>query len=156
MEWGDPGGGSTELARLIDQHGECIVSDFLSYYNGLDLADVLIEGSGLTPRRAIALIRNLPVGSPTIAALRGGEQFRDWDLDAYMTANLLDAVNQNTFAFVAANSKRKPKAPKPFERPVSREKQNPTTNQFAAMARIAHARSKRIRKKTTDDGARRQ
>jgi hypothetical protein len=60
----------------------------------------------------------LPVESRTIAAVRGGDQFRAWDVHAYLLAALVDAVRENTFVFVAANSKRKPKAPKPIPRPA--------------------------------------
>lgn len=140
-------GGSFELAGLIDEHGECILSDLKAYY-GVDLLDVLIPESGLTPLRVLAYIRNLPVGSATLAAIRGGEQFRDWDVQTYMLANIVDVINHNTYAFVAANSKKKPKPPKPVDRPVSRVPSNPIANKFAAMARIVHARSKKRKKDT--------
>lgn len=50
-----------------------------------------------------------------------------------MLADLIDAVQHNTYAFVAANSKRKPKVPTPYERPTKKAKQK--VSLFAAMAR---------------------
>lgn len=136
MDGGDPAGGSSELAELIDKFGEHIVSDLRRYY-GVNLSDVLVEESGLSPRLVIAYIRNLPIDSATAAALRGGDQFRGWDTQTYLLAAVVDAVNQNTFAFVSANSKKKPKAPEPIERPEQKTKTNPLASKFAAMARIA-------------------
>lgn len=76
------------------------------------------DGSGYSPRQLLALITQLPAESRTVAAIRGGEQFRDWDVNTYLLAALVDAVHENTYAFIAANSRRKPKAPKPIPRPM--------------------------------------
>lgn len=143
MVGGDSAGGSAELARLIDEHGECIVSD-LRVYHGVNLRDVLIPGSGVSPKLILSYIRNMPMASATAAALRGGDQFRGWDIQTYMLANIVDAVQQNTFAFVSANSKKKPKAPEPVERPAQKkQKSNPRQNTFAAMARMAYRKKER-------------
>ena len=135
MERGDPGPGSLGLAELIDRCGEQLLSDFFRYY-GLDIRDVLVPGTRLTPRSALALIRQLPEDSATIAELRGGPQFAGWDTDRYLTAQLIDSVRENTWVLIAANSKKKPKHPEPMPRPkVDAPKK---TNQFAAMARAAY------------------
>lgn len=133
MDGGDAAGGSAELARLIDRCGECIAADFQHYY-GLDLRDVLRPGSGLSPRRALALIRRLPLESATTAALRGGDEFRGWGMDRYLLATLIDAVRENTHAFIAANSKKKPRPPKPVDRPDLTVRARQQLNLFAVMA----------------------
>lgn len=136
MERGDSAGGSAELAKLIDEHGEAIYFDFLRY-TPFEIDDVLVPGSGLTARKALAIIRNLPLDSATVASIRGGVEFKGWDNHLYMLANLVDAVKENTYVFVAANAKRKPKPPKPIDRPTAKQKKNPLGNRFAMMARIA-------------------
>lgn len=117
------------------------MSDFHAYYH-LDLVDSLRPESGFSPRRALALIRQLPPQSATVAAIRGGSQFRGWGLDQYFYAALIDAVRENTYAVVAANSKKKPKLPEPVPRPDDQKQSQPKNNQFAAMAgaRIAATR----------------
>lgn len=150
MDRGDAAGGSGALARLIDRHGEEILSDFLHYYR-TDLADVLRPGSGLTARRALALVRQLPPESATVAAMRGGAQFRGWAIDRYLLAQLVDSVNQNTYAFVAANSKRKPKPPKPIERPSAASADRRKLGGFAALA-AARIKAVREMKKRGGDG----
>lgn len=135
MDAGDPGGGSIELAKLIDQFGEQLLRDFFIYYN-LDLRDVLVSGSRLSPRTCIALIRQLPDDSATVAELRGGHQFVGWTYDRYLLAQLVDSVRENTWAFIAANSKHRPKKPQPMPRPGKSSAQK--QNQFAAMARAAY------------------
>ena len=134
MGGGDPGPGSAGLARLINRCGEAILADLQHYYR-LDLRDVLRPGSGVTARRALALVRQLPPESATAAELRGGPEFRGWGPDRYLTALLIDAVQANTFAFVAANSKRKPSPPQPVDRPESRSRRPRGGGGFAAIAK---------------------
>lgn len=139
MDGGDPAGGSAGLAELIDKYGEQILADFQSEY-GLNLVEVLRPG-GMSPRQVLALIRQLPPESRTVAALRGGDQFQGWGVDRYLLANVIDAINQNTYAFIAANSKRKPKAPKPVPRPSAKtqrgrdDQSNPFRQRLAAVKR---------------------
>ncbi len=101
-----------------------------------------MEGSGLSVRKCIVLIRNLPIDSATVAHLRGGQEFQGWDHQLYMLANLYDAVRENTYVTVLAHSKRKPPHPDPFPRPQETKKiakkQTPGDSQFAAMARLAY------------------
>lgn len=132
MAEGYSAGGSVGLAELIDKHGEYIYRDLHEYAGGLNLVDALREGSGYSPRQLIMLIRNLPMDSATIASIRGGEQFRGWSMDRYMVAQLIDAVQENTYVTIlAAGPKRKPKAPEPTHRPDTEKKKG---NSFAAMA----------------------
>lgn len=136
MDGGDSAGGSGELARLIDEHGESIVSD-LSTYHGIKPWQIL-DGT-YPPRVLLAYIAKLPIDSATAASLRGGDQFRGWDVNTYVLANIFDAVQSNTYAFIAANSKKKPPKPEPMPRPSNKKakKKDPANNKFAAMARLA-------------------
>lgn len=102
-----------------------------------------MPGSGLTARKALVFIRNLPLDSATSASLRGGDEFREWDGQMYMLANLIDAVKENTHVFVSANSKRKPKAPKPMPRPETKGAKKNQNNMFAAMARAAYVNAEK-------------
>lgn len=137
MGRGEPAGGSLRLAELIDQYGEHLVADLKRYYQ-IDLWDVLVDGSGLTPRKVLLYIRGLPAESATVAAMRGGPQFYGWGVEMYMLANLLDAVRENTYAtMMAAGPKKKPKPPEPFQRPGKEKK---SSNLFVQMARAAYLR----------------
>lgn len=73
-----------------------------------------------------------------MAKLRGGEQFNDWDVIAYQLANLIDAVNNNTYVLTAANSKKKPKQPKPTYRPTKDTRQS--NNMFRTQLELAKKR----------------
>lgn len=76
------------------------------------------EESGLTPRFVLSLIFQLPVTSRTVAKRRGGDQFEGWDTDRYLNVGIYNTLQQILYAFVAANSKKKPSEPKPFPVPV--------------------------------------
>lgn len=107
-----------------------------SFY-GLDLVKVLEDG--MSPAHLIVLVRQLPIESRTVAAMRGGDEFIGWGVERYMLAQLLDSVQNTTYAVVAANSKRKPKAPKPAYRPRKGGRQ--AGNQFAQqIARVKKAK----------------
>lgn len=88
----------------------------------------------MPPRRALALIRNLPLESNTVAQMRGGSDFVGWGLDRYLMSTLIDAVQTNTHAFVMANSKNKPKAPPPINRPDDRKKHDDDGRSFKSIA----------------------
>lgn len=128
MAGGYSAGGSSGLASLIDDHGEELFADLLETY-GISLVQALTDESDYSPQQLLILIKQLPLTSRTVAALRGGPVYLGWDADRYMFASLIDAVNQNTHATISANSgKKKPKAPKPFPRPeatVKRRENNP-------------------------------
>lgn len=133
MDGGDSAGGSAGLAELIDEHGEELFADLIEY-NGINLVQALKPGSGFSPRQLLILVRQLPPESRTVAAIRGGAQFRGWDSDRYLRAAMVDAIRENTYAFIAANSKRKPKPPEPIERPDKTSKRRQNKNAFAVMA----------------------
>lgn len=141
MDGGDPDGGSAALVRLIDQYGEHILADFQSEY-GLNLVKVIRPDSGYSPKQVLSLIQSLPPESRTVAAIRGGPEFLGWGADRYLMAALIDAVNQNTFAFVSANSKKKPKPPQPVPRPSVQESKGSKPNMFALMAKAHMAKAR--------------
>lgn len=60
-------------------------------------------------------------------------------------ANLIDAVQIDTWAFIKANSKKSPKKPEPFERPTTKKKvgKDPSNNMFMAMARATFNKSRK-------------
>lgn len=73
-------------------------------------------------RRLLVLIRELPATSRVAVALAGGVEHDGWDLHAYLTAAVIDAVNANTHAVVQVNSRRKVPAPPPIPRPGRRQR----------------------------------
>lgn len=87
------------------------------------------------------LIRGLGPGTRFVALMLGGDQFNGWDLGAYQMANIVDAINHNTYVLTAANSKKKPKAPKPVYRPA-KSKARPQ-NAFRTQLEMAKQRKAR-------------
>lgn len=147
MAGGHAAGGSLQLAGLIDEYGEHIYRDLHEYAGGLNLVDALREGSGYSPRQILILIKGLPLESATSAAIRGSQEFRGWGIDRYLRANLTDAVRQNTYVLLSANSKKKPAPPEATYRPkeaVQPKKQNPNNpfaQRLAAAKRAKEARN---------------
>lgn len=119
MGGGDAAGGSSALAELIDKFGEQILADLQSEY-GVNLVQALKPGGGHSPKTILVLVRQLPPESRTTAAMRGGEQFNGWGVDRYLLTSVIDAINYNTYALVASNSKKKPKEPQPAYRPSNK------------------------------------
>jgi hypothetical protein len=95
----------------------------------------------MTPSEVMLLIRGLGPGTRFVARMQGGDQFREWNLIAYQMANILDAINHNTYVLTAANSKKKPKAPKPVYRPA-KTKAKPQ-NAFRTQLEMAKQRKAR-------------
>lgn len=63
----------------------------------MNFLDVFHDGSELSPRLALWLVEHLPEDSATIAAMKGGPQFRAWTQSMYLQAaqvNLLFAANR--------------------------------------------------------------
>ena len=85
------------------------------------------------------LIRGLPVGSRFLSQLQGGEQFVGWNIQTYQLASIIDAINYTTYAVIAANSKRKPKEPKPAYRP-KKEGPKKANNMFRTQLELAKQR----------------
>ncbi len=117
MDGGGPGPGSIRLHELIEAHGGEVYADLLRYY-GVDVHGIL-DGT-LPPRHALALVEYLPIDSATAVARRGGPEFSGWDRQAYLTADLIDAVLHLHHVTVAANSRKKIASPAPYPRPKGR------------------------------------
>lgn len=100
-----------------------MLADFLRYY-GLDLRD-LFRGE-LSPKRALALVEGLPIDSAYAVAVRGVEHI-GWDRQAYILADVFDAVMTLTHVTIRANSD-KPKAvkePGTYPRPGQKKTKQP-------------------------------
>lgn len=132
------GGGSLVLAGLIDQAGEALFQDFQDVY-GLNLIHMIRDD--VPPLEIILLIRGLTLGSRFVSVLQGSPEFIGWDVTQYQLANLIDAVNSTTYVVTAANSKRKPKAPKPAFRPKKNGRK--ANNQFVTQLEMAKQRKAR-------------
>jgi hypothetical protein len=64
---------------------------------GVDLYDLWRPGSGLSPRKVLLLVGQLPTESAYSASVRGGAEFRPWTPPLYLMAavvNLLAAANR--------------------------------------------------------------
>lgn len=82
---------------------------------GIDLVDLFREESDLSPTEVLWLFNQLPDDSacrrdPT----RIGGQF---NLQTTLIAEVVNAINDNTFAFIQAHSKKKISRPKRIEAP---------------------------------------
>lgn len=147
MGEGNPPGGSLELANLLDRFGETIVPDLKHHY-GIDLRDLFSEVNPISPRWALIHVHNLPMGSSTMAEVRGGEQFRGWDLDRYMAARQIDAIAALRYILILANmdpKKRKPPAPEPFPTPdkPAKKQKDERPGSFAFIAKQLLAKGKK-------------
>lgn len=66
---GLPGGGSLDLADLLDKHGEDLFIDLLKVYQFNLVAFLRGEAAG-SPRLILTMIRHLPEGTNYVAALQ--------------------------------------------------------------------------------------
>ncbi|MEU5878179.1 hypothetical protein [Spirillospora sp. NPDC047279] len=103
----------------MEKHGGEIYADLLRYY-GVDVHAVF-DGS-LPPRHALALVEYLPIESATAVARRGGAEFYGWDRQAYLTADLIDAVLHLHHVTLSSNAKnpKKVPTPDPYPRPKTK------------------------------------
>lgn len=79
---------------MIEEHGEALLFDLLPK---VDLYDLWRPNSGLTPRKVLSLVGQLPQSSAFAASARGGPEFRPWTSELYVLAaiaNLLQAANR--------------------------------------------------------------
>lgn len=137
----DPAGGSFQLAELIDQYGEHIYRDLHEYAGGLNLIQALDDGSDYSPRQLLVLIKGLPLESATVAAMRGGPEFRGWDMNMYRLTEIVDAVQYNTYAIIQSNAgKKKVTPPAPIPRPDTAAKKRATGKPNPFAQRLAAAK----------------
>ena len=143
MDGDHPAGGSRFLAELIDQFGEVLVADLKSEYQ-VDLRDIFVEGSGLSPRLALTYIRYLPMGSAFVAERRGGQQFRGWDESRYISVASVNGLRSLLHVYISAHTKGKTKPPEPYPIPDRKKKnQADKPGSFAAIAKSKLDASKR-------------
>ena len=103
-----------------------------------DVEETLLRVYGIDPhratlRRVAVLLRRLPPGTWQM-----GEGPAAWSREAWMLADVVDAVNATAWLIAAVNSKTKPERPKPYPRPtaVQEQEQKFTKVTWAEMARI--------------------
>jgi hypothetical protein len=86
----------------------------------VDLTEV-IAGRGPSPALVALLVQRLPDTSLTIALASGGREHFGWGIDRHLTADLYDALNQNTRATGNWGKKGAPKIPE-YPRPKAKAK----------------------------------
>lgn len=141
MDGGIRAGGSRALASLIEGNESVVFSDLLREY-GVHLGGVVADPPTLSPSEALALIENLPEDSRTLALLRGMEDSYGWTVDTYLTAALIDAVRENTYANMQVRTKKS--LPKPEKLPVPGVERKKKVNSFVAMAQAQLAKAGRL------------
>lgn len=127
MDGEHPGGGSLELARLIDEYGQHLVPDLNHYYR-IDLRDLFSEVDPLDPKWVLIHVANLPIASAFVAAQRGGIQFRGWGQEQYTAADMVDSLSDLAYILIMAHrdpNKPAPHPPKRYPRPS--DKPDPAT-----------------------------
>jgi len=124
-----------------------MIADFREVYH-LRLLDVL-DGT-LSVAEAAILTEQLPPSSRTFAARQGGAEYWGWTLDRHLTAALVDAVRENTFAFIQSNTKKKLRNPQPIPRPgdEERKQQEKQNNPFALMVKAQMSKLRESEQKT--------
>lgn len=118
MDGEHPGGGSLELARLIDEYGQHLIPDLKHEY-GIDLRDLFSE-AGLDPKWVLMHIAHLPIASSFVAINRGGIEYRGWGQEQHTQADIVDALSEVGYILLLANrdtNKPMPTPPKRYPRP---------------------------------------
>jgi hypothetical protein len=83
-----------------------------------------INHESVTVRRLWNFFDRLPASSETMSdILELTKEERTWSPEMYMQANIIDCIQALDWHFVAANSKNKPKPPKPIQRPEGKARQ---------------------------------
>lgn len=151
MDGVEPTGGSAALASLIDEHGEVLVPDLLLHY-GVDLRGLFDPVSPLSPRYVLCLIMHLPLGSAFVAARRGGQEFRDWDMSRYVLVDVANSLRSLQYLYLASHIDRRkaptPKPPEPFPTPEEQRTQKSVVKagSFAHMVATSKAIAERKRR----------
>lgn len=89
----------------------------------MDLTEV-VAGRGPSPALVLALVEGLPEDSATVAAMRGGAEWRGWTQQTRVLADLYDAVMADVAVNAAHYSKAKKVKPvsKPYPRPQAKQR----------------------------------
>ncbi|WJN63427.1 tail assembly chaperone [Streptomyces phage phiScoe56] len=80
----------------------------------------MIAGRGPSPSLVLLLVQRLPDTSLTMALASGGRDHFGWGVDRHMTADLYDALNQNTRATGQWGKKGPPSIPE-YPRPKTKK-----------------------------------
>lgn len=151
MDGVHPAGGSAALAGLIEEYGEALVPDLLHHY-GVDLRDLFLPEKPLSPKYVLSLVMYLPLGSAFMAARRGGQEYRDWDVGRYALVDVANSLRSFQHLYLAAHIDRRktalPKPPDPFPTPEEKRTQKAThkPGSFAHMVATAKVNAERRRK----------
>lgn len=90
-----------------------------------------VDSHRATLRRVSVLLRRLPPG-----AWQKEQGPASWSREAWMLADVVDAVNQLSWLTAAVNSKSKPERPKPYPRPGDKAKQDFKKVTWSEMGRL--------------------
>lgn len=115
-------------------------SDLLREY-GVHLGGLVSDPPTLSPSEALTLIENLPEDSRTHSLLRGVDNSYGWTVDTYLTAALIDAVRENTYANMQVRTRKR--LPRPEKMPVPGIQHKKKVNNFVAMAQAQLAKAGR-------------
>lgn len=117
MERGRGAGKLLTLAMLMEEYGEEVYADLLQFYG--------VEVDKISPRRALALVRQLPSQARFIAVQEAHRDSFQWDKTASILADLYDMLATLTTMTAKANAGKKGKkitAPEPYPRPGDKVK----------------------------------
>lgn len=95
----------------------------------------MIAGRGPSPSLVLLLVQRLPDTSLTMALASGGRDHFGWGVDRHMTADLYDALNQNTRATGQWGKKGAPKIPE-YPRPKTKSKKAKAEKKITSVAEL--------------------
>lgn len=106
---------------------------------GIDIRDLWIEGSGLTPRKVLVRLSLLDDSSAYWAAKRGGAKFRGWTTERYTNYLTIDLLQYILYTLQKANGAKNVKKPDALPRPDNKKETAKKRGQgmFAAQALAA-------------------
>lgn len=142
---GGDGGGILGLLDLLTESGGAVRADLLRFY-GLRFDP---RNPDLPWDELRDLVSFLPRESATVRVVEG-ERAR-WGEVEHLLAVVIDVLNGQAWQFAAANSKKKPKRPKPYPRPGVVD---PNRRKFGTKRMsLAEARDWMAKKKGGTDGS---
>lgn len=101
---------------MYENYGEALEADFFAIYH--------VDINECSLRRMRNLYFRLPNTCETKYDIaETPRESRVWDIDTYMLANVIDAIQAMDWHLIAANTKHPPKPPKPFPRPELKKKE---------------------------------
>lgn len=116
----------------------------------MDIRDVFVPDSGVTPRWLLVLISELDTKSRYVAELNGGQQFRGWDIDRWANVFSLETLRAIQWIYTAAHVDKKPALPKPFPVPRDERPQDKTPDKPGSFAFIAKSHLASVKKRKAE------